>query len=77
MPFPLLGAILAYFWPASAEVLMPCVLVVSASSFIYIATADLIPSLHKRGGSWRFFAADTAIDYWHRPIAVLQLTSGS
>ena len=43
------GAVVAYFWLAEAETAKPYVLAVSAASFIYIAIADLIPSLHKKG----------------------------
>jgi len=43
------GAIVAYFWLAEAEAAKPYVLSISAASFIYIAIADLIPSLHKQG----------------------------
>jgi len=42
------GAVLAYFWLAETQSMMPYVLAISASSFIYIATADLIPTLHRR-----------------------------
>jgi zinc and cadmium transporter len=42
------GAVLAYFWLAETRAMMPYVLALSASSFIYIATADLIPKLHRR-----------------------------
>lgn len=42
------GAVLAYFWLGGAMAMMPYVLAISASSFIYIAMADLIPGLHKR-----------------------------
>lgn len=42
------GAMLAYFWLARATAIMPYVLALSAASFIYIAMADLIPSLHRR-----------------------------
>ncbi len=44
----ILGGIVAYFslWLAHAAV--PYVLAIAASSFIYIAVADLIPGLHKR-----------------------------
>lgn len=41
------GAVLAYFWLAETQRAIPYVLGVSAASFIYIATADLIPGLHK------------------------------
>jgi zinc and cadmium transporter len=40
------GAVLAYFWLAETSAAMPHILALSASSFIYIATADLIPRLH-------------------------------
>ena len=43
------GAVIAYFWLAEAEAAKPYVLSISAASFIYIAIADLIPSLHKKG----------------------------
>lgn len=42
------GALLAYFWLAEARALVPYVLALSAASFIYIATADLVPNLHRR-----------------------------
>ena len=42
------GGILAYFWLAGTQQAVPYVLALSAASFIYIATADLIPSLHRQ-----------------------------
>ena len=42
------GGILAYFWLAGARQAVPYVLALSAASFIYIAAADLIPSLNKQ-----------------------------
>ena len=42
------GALAAYFWLADTRSLVPYVLALSAASFIYIATADLIPNLHQR-----------------------------
>lgn len=42
------GAVAAYFWLAETHRLVPYVLALSASSFIYIATADLIPGLHRQ-----------------------------
>jgi len=44
----LVGGLLAYFWLAEFEHILPYVLAFAAASFIYIAVADLIPSLHKR-----------------------------
>ena len=44
----LAGALLAYYSLDEAQHLLPYVLAVAASSFIYIAVADLIPGLHKR-----------------------------
>jgi zinc and cadmium transporter len=42
------GALLAYYSLDEAQHLLPYVLAIAASSFIYIAVADLIPGLHKR-----------------------------
>ncbi|HEY9198111.1 MAG TPA: ZIP family metal transporter [Gammaproteobacteria bacterium] len=44
----LIGAGIAYFGLREAEAALPYILAVAASSFIYIAVADLIPGLHKR-----------------------------
>lgn len=42
------GAVVAYVWLDNVHDVVPYVLGVSAASFIYIATADLIPRLHRR-----------------------------
>lgn len=42
------GALLAYWSLTDMQHVLPYVLAVAASSFIYIAVADLIPGLHKR-----------------------------
>lgn len=42
------GGVLAYFWLADLHGSLPYFLALAASSFIYIAVADLIPSLHKK-----------------------------
>ncbi len=44
----LLGALGAWWGLGGLEAAVPYVLAVAASSFIYIAVADLIPGLHKR-----------------------------
>lgn len=44
----LIGGLLAYFALESAQKLIPYVLAISASSFIYIALADLVPTMHKK-----------------------------
>ena len=43
-----IGGVLAYFALADLQHALPYVLAVAASSFIYIAVADLIPTLHQR-----------------------------
>lgn len=43
-----IGGVLAYFWLADLRDSLPYFLTLAASSFIYIAVADLIPSLHKK-----------------------------
>lgn len=42
------GAIISYFYLRTTHTIVPYVLALSAASFIYIAIADLIPTLHKR-----------------------------
>lgn len=43
-----IGAVLAYFLLSDMQHLLPYILVIAASSFIYIAVADLIPGLHQK-----------------------------
>ncbi len=42
-----IGGVLAYFSLAETQQYLPFVLAIAASSFIYIAVADLIPGLHR------------------------------
>jgi zinc and cadmium transporter len=44
----LAGALLGYFVLAEMQQILPYILVIAASSFIYIAVADLIPGLHEK-----------------------------
>jgi len=43
-----LGGLLAYFSLGNLHAALPYVLAIAASSFIYVAVADLIPTLHKK-----------------------------
>jgi prolipoprotein diacylglyceryltransferase len=43
-----IGGVLAYYSLADTQQYLPFVLAIAASSFIYIAVADLIPGLHRR-----------------------------
>ncbi len=43
-----IGGVVAYFALGSALHLLPYALAFAASSFIYVAVADLIPGLHRR-----------------------------
>ena len=44
----IIGGIAAYFFLSQTNHVIPYLLAVAASSFIYIAVADLIPGLHKK-----------------------------
>ena len=44
-----LGGLVGYFVLQQAQQVVPYVLVVAASSFLYISVADLIPQMHERG----------------------------
>jgi zinc and cadmium transporter len=43
-----IGGVLAYYSLQGMQQILPYILAVAASSFLYIAVADLIPNLHKR-----------------------------
>jgi len=43
-----LGGVLAYFSLEDLHHMLPYILALAASSFIYVAVADLIPTLHKK-----------------------------
>lgn len=53
-----LGGVAAYFAMAQVQEALPYVIVVAASSFLYIAVADLIPGLHRKvdpgSSAWQF-----------------------
>ena len=42
------GAVFAYYSLSDMQQVLPLILAIAASSFIYIAVADLIPGLHER-----------------------------
>ncbi len=42
------GGVLAYFFLEKTHAVMPYLLVIASSSFIYIAVSDLIPQMHRR-----------------------------
>ena len=44
------GAIIAYIYLKEMLIIVPYILALSASSFLYIAMSDLIPSLHRKLG---------------------------
>lgn len=47
------GALAGYFWLAHIQAAIPYILALSAASFIYIALADLVPTLHRRTTPWQ------------------------
>ncbi|WP_129640867.1 ZIP family metal transporter [Peristeroidobacter agariperforans] len=53
-----LGGVVAYFAMAQVQEVLPYVIAIAASSFLYIAVADLIPGLHRKvdpgSGVWQF-----------------------
>lgn len=53
-----LGGVLAYFAMAQVQEVLPYAIAIAASSFLYIAVADLIPGLHRKvdpgSGAWQF-----------------------
>jgi len=64
------GGVLGYYLIAPWEAYLPYMMVVAASSFVYVAVADLIPQLQKRL-SWR----DTAIQIFWLAAGLLMIWS--
>lgn len=52
-----LGGVVAYFAMAQVQEVLPYAIAIAASSFLYIAVADLIPGLHRKvdpgSGAWQ------------------------
>lgn len=42
------GGVIAYYWLDNTRAALPYALAIAASSFIYVAVADLIPGLHRQ-----------------------------
>jgi zinc and cadmium transporter len=65
-----IGGVLAWFALQQVQPVLPYVLAVAASSFIYIAVADLIPTLHQRAAGREalqqivLIAAGVLLIYW-------------
>jgi zinc and cadmium transporter len=47
-----LGAIVAWLWSSAMSATVGWLLPIAAGGFVYIALADLVPSLHHRRGRW-------------------------
>jgi zinc and cadmium transporter len=48
----ILGAIVAWLWSSAMSATVGWLLPIAAGGFVYIALADLVPSLHHRRGRW-------------------------
>ncbi len=70
----IVGGVVAYFSLALAQAAVPYVLAIAASSFIYIAVADLIPGLHKRPEVSATFQQVTLIAFGIAVIYVMHST---
>jgi zinc and cadmium transporter len=63
------GGLLGYFALGEAGGWLPYVVVVAASSFIYIALSDLIPQLHAQADSHHHGGQTRAV--WQQPVLML------
>ncbi|HEY0683874.1 MAG TPA: ZIP family metal transporter [Steroidobacter sp.] len=70
-----LGGVVAYFAMAQVQEVLPYVIAIAASSFLYIAVADLIPGLHRKvdpgSGAWQlvFIVLGVAVIYFSHSMA--------
>ena len=72
----LVGGLLAYFALQSMQNLIPIFLALAAASMIYVAVADLIPSLHKRVGLVATLEQVLLITAGIATIAVMEMLVG-
>jgi zinc and cadmium transporter len=68
------GALVAWIWSASFQTAVGWLLPIAAGGFLYIALADLVPSLHHRRGRW---AAVSQIALILAGIAVIYLAGAA
>lgn len=70
-----LGGVAAYFAMAQVQEVLPYVIAIAASSFLYIAVADLIPGLHRKvdpgSGAWQlvYIVLGVAVIYVSHSLA--------
>ena len=70
-----LGGVVAYFAMAQVQEVLPYVIAIAASSFLYIAVADLIPGLHRKvdpgSGAWQlvYIVLGVAVIYISHSLA--------
>jgi zinc and cadmium transporter len=70
-----LGGVVAYFAMAQVQEILPYVIAIAASSFLYIAVADLIPGLHRKvdpgSGAWQlvFIVVGVGVIYVSHSLA--------
>ncbi len=70
-----LGGVVAYFAMAQVQEVLPYVIAIAASSFLYIAVADLIPGLHRKvdpgSGAWQlvYIVLGVAVIYVSHSLA--------
>jgi zinc and cadmium transporter len=70
-----LGGVVAYFAMAQVQEILPYVIAIAASSFLYIAVADLIPGLHRKvdpgSGAWQllYIVLGVAVIYVSHSLA--------
>ena len=69
----LVGALAAYFALGSMTAWLPTVLAIAASSLLYVAVADLIPSLHRRAEPLETAKQSLAIGLGLAVIAIAHL----
>lgn len=70
-----LGGVAAYFAMAQVQEVLPYAIAIAASSFLYIAVADLIPGLHRKvdpgSGAWQlvYIVLGVAVIYVSHSLA--------
>jgi zinc and cadmium transporter len=67
----ILGAILAYTFAQTMELITPVLLAIAAGNFIYLAAADLIPEIHHQREAKRLFQSVITIIFGILVVVIL------
>lgn len=74
--FALVGAVITYFVAVSIEQYLPTIIAFTAGMFVYIASSDLIPELHRSGEKYQTISQVVAFLFGIILVGIISTTIG-